>query len=333
MARTTVRQSGSALRRALGLGSTSAVLAVSGVFMVGADTAGAASLPTNCVAEAAVVTCSFSYDGTDGTDGSVQEFVVPSGITKVTIQTWGAPPRGVGRRAAPVATAKARWPWLPTRPWTSGWADSPRGRSAASTEVERRAHRSRPIRPGPEVARPTSASADRPSRTGSWWPVVVVAAPTTRISELWVAHHPPPTNRKVERAAGRPAPRVLSAPWMGRGHPVAEPAPVPPEEPPGRRCLPARHTGNWESGEPVVEAAEAAATTVVVEVGTSTAPSAVAALSVLYRSTVPVVADRDTSPRLRPGRRHKPASSSVMAPSGSATSPGTRRPGSRGRHL
>lgn len=90
MARTTVRHTARALGKTLGLGSASAIVAASGVLMVGSGPAAAAPLPPNCSADAAVVTCFFSYNGTDGTNGSVQQFVVPSGVTKVTIEAWGA---------------------------------------------------------------------------------------------------------------------------------------------------------------------------------------------------------------------------------------------------
>jgi hypothetical protein len=49
-----------------------------------------ASLPSNCVQRTMVVTCTFSYNGTNGSDGSAQTFVVPPGVTHVTIEAWGA---------------------------------------------------------------------------------------------------------------------------------------------------------------------------------------------------------------------------------------------------
>ena len=32
----------------------------------------------------------FVYNGTDGTDGSPQTFVVPPGVTRISINAWGA---------------------------------------------------------------------------------------------------------------------------------------------------------------------------------------------------------------------------------------------------
>ena len=64
--------------------------AVTGAVTAGAVTAGAATLPSNCRADVAQVTCTFSYNGTDGTDGSVQAFVVPAGVTQVVVEAWGA---------------------------------------------------------------------------------------------------------------------------------------------------------------------------------------------------------------------------------------------------
>lgn len=52
--------------------------------------AGAATLPANCAAGGATVRCTFSYNGTNGHDGSAQSFAVPDGITRVTIEAWGA---------------------------------------------------------------------------------------------------------------------------------------------------------------------------------------------------------------------------------------------------
>jgi hypothetical protein len=50
-----------------------------------------AATPPDCgQPTATTVSCSFSYNGTNGSDGSAQTFVVPAGITRVTIEAWGA---------------------------------------------------------------------------------------------------------------------------------------------------------------------------------------------------------------------------------------------------
>ncbi len=48
-----------------------------------------AALPSNCVG-AATITCQFSYNGTTGSDGSVQTFTVPAGVKSVRIDAYGA---------------------------------------------------------------------------------------------------------------------------------------------------------------------------------------------------------------------------------------------------
>ena len=49
----------------------------------------AGALPSNCTGTM-TITCTYSYNGTDGTDGSAQTFDVPSNVTSVTIDAWGA---------------------------------------------------------------------------------------------------------------------------------------------------------------------------------------------------------------------------------------------------
>jgi hypothetical protein len=51
---------------------------------------GAPGLPPHCAADGTLVSCTYSYDGTTGTDGTPQAFVVPVGVTTVTIEAWGA---------------------------------------------------------------------------------------------------------------------------------------------------------------------------------------------------------------------------------------------------
>ena len=43
-----------------------------------------------CATVGSQVTCTFSYNGTNGSDGTPQNFVVPTGVTSVTIEAWGA---------------------------------------------------------------------------------------------------------------------------------------------------------------------------------------------------------------------------------------------------
>lgn len=50
---------------------------------------GFAALPPNCTGKNPV-TCTFAYNGTDGTDGSVQTFTVPEKVRVLTIDAWGA---------------------------------------------------------------------------------------------------------------------------------------------------------------------------------------------------------------------------------------------------
>src|SRR4051812_17809939 len=48
-----------------------------------------ATPPSNCTGTT-TVTCTFSYNGTDGSDGSAQSFTVPDGVSSVTIEAWAA---------------------------------------------------------------------------------------------------------------------------------------------------------------------------------------------------------------------------------------------------
>jgi hypothetical protein len=43
-----------------------------------------------CATVGSQVTCTFSYNGTNGSDGTPQSFVVPTAVTSVTIEAWGA---------------------------------------------------------------------------------------------------------------------------------------------------------------------------------------------------------------------------------------------------
>ncbi|MCU1428769.1 MAG: hypothetical protein JWL83_2769 [Actinomycetia bacterium] len=47
-------------------------------------------LQPNCVLVVATVQCTFSYSGTDGSDGSAQSFTTPAGVRTLTIEAWGA---------------------------------------------------------------------------------------------------------------------------------------------------------------------------------------------------------------------------------------------------
>lgn len=53
------------------------------------SSAAAAALPPNCTGKK-TVTCTFEYNGTDGTDGDVQTFTVPEKVDVLTIDAWGA---------------------------------------------------------------------------------------------------------------------------------------------------------------------------------------------------------------------------------------------------
>jgi hypothetical protein len=73
-----------------------------------------ASATTPCRTDAAVVTCTFVYNGgKSGSNGSVQTFVVPKAVTDVTVEAWGAQggdtsgalggPGGLSRGSLPVS--------------------------------------------------------------------------------------------------------------------------------------------------------------------------------------------------------------------------------------
>jgi hypothetical protein len=57
---------------------------------IDARAAGAATLPPGCTAVKTTVTCTFNYNGTNGSDGSTQTFTVPTGVHVVTIDAMGA---------------------------------------------------------------------------------------------------------------------------------------------------------------------------------------------------------------------------------------------------
>jgi 6-phosphogluconolactonase len=62
--------------------------ALVGALLVAASPGSASA--AGCATVGSQVTCTFSYNGTNGTNGSAQSFVVPPGVTQVTIQAWGA---------------------------------------------------------------------------------------------------------------------------------------------------------------------------------------------------------------------------------------------------
>jgi hypothetical protein len=67
-----------------------AAASVGGLSTVSAP-ASAATLPSQCVAQSTTkVVCTYDYNGTDGTDGSVQTLVVPPRVGAATIEAWGA---------------------------------------------------------------------------------------------------------------------------------------------------------------------------------------------------------------------------------------------------
>jgi hypothetical protein len=66
------------------------IVVVASVSGIGESAVSATPLPSNCRGDAAVVTCTLSYNGTDGSDGTVQKFLAPDGVTGVTIEAWGA---------------------------------------------------------------------------------------------------------------------------------------------------------------------------------------------------------------------------------------------------
>jgi hypothetical protein len=64
-----------------------------------------------CATVGSQVTCTFSYNGTTGSDGTPQPFVVPTGVTSVTIEAWG--PTGEGN-GAPGGHVKGTVTVIPT---------------------------------------------------------------------------------------------------------------------------------------------------------------------------------------------------------------------------
>ena len=66
-----------------------AVMSVAGAGL-GVAMSSAGALPSNCLQSANVVTCTLTYNGTNGIDGSVQSFMVPAEVTHVTVEAWGA---------------------------------------------------------------------------------------------------------------------------------------------------------------------------------------------------------------------------------------------------
>jgi hypothetical protein len=83
----TIRVFGLPRRAPMGL-SVLASGALIGALLVAASPGTASA--AGCVTLGSQVTCTFSYNGTNGTNGSAQSFVVPTGVTQMTIQVWGA---------------------------------------------------------------------------------------------------------------------------------------------------------------------------------------------------------------------------------------------------
>ena len=64
------------------------VCSLAGLAVV-ASAGSASALPSNCTGTT-TVTCTFAYNGTDGTDGSAQTWTVPVGVTSATFDVEGA---------------------------------------------------------------------------------------------------------------------------------------------------------------------------------------------------------------------------------------------------
>ncbi len=82
----------------LGRRATVGLSVVAADALMGALLVAASSVPAaaaGCSTVGSQVTCTFSYNGTNGTDGAPQNFVVPTGVTSVTIEAWGG--QGGGR--------------------------------------------------------------------------------------------------------------------------------------------------------------------------------------------------------------------------------------------
>jgi hypothetical protein len=82
------------LRRVLRPGVATLVVAsaclVAGASASSATASAATPLPSNCAGNLTVVSCTFSYNGTTGADGTAQSFTVPDGVGQLTIEAWGA---------------------------------------------------------------------------------------------------------------------------------------------------------------------------------------------------------------------------------------------------
>jgi hypothetical protein len=102
----TIRVFGLPRRASMGL-SVLASGALMGALLVAASPGTASA--AGCATVGVQVMCTFSYNGTLGSDGTPQDFVVPPGVTSVTIEAWGA--QGGGRHSHPwraAGTSKAR---------------------------------------------------------------------------------------------------------------------------------------------------------------------------------------------------------------------------------
>jgi hypothetical protein len=83
----TIRVFGLPRRATTGL-SVLASGALVGALLVAASPGSASA--AGCATVGSQVTCTFSYNGTNGSDGTAQNFVVPAGVPSVTVEAWGA---------------------------------------------------------------------------------------------------------------------------------------------------------------------------------------------------------------------------------------------------
>jgi hypothetical protein len=81
------RPHGSSARRATVLTTTLAGLGL--LYAVTPGTGHADALPANCTGTT-TITCTFDYNGTDGSDGSAQTWTVPAGVTSAHFDVYGA---------------------------------------------------------------------------------------------------------------------------------------------------------------------------------------------------------------------------------------------------
>jgi Glycine rich protein len=84
------RPAGARPRRTARRGAVAVVVASACLGAAATSAWGATPLPSNCAGDLAVVSCTFAYNGTTGADGSPQQFTVPSGVSHLTVEAWGA---------------------------------------------------------------------------------------------------------------------------------------------------------------------------------------------------------------------------------------------------